>query len=206
MSVKTRELPEWNEELAAIVREGFTLKDLEAEVRKAIDGEQENNLDNLRNEQLAKMLLEKMTVNKLPDSLLEETVKERFQSMLMDFKEQGSTEEQLQEMATPEKYAKYKEISLPNAEKIVKLGLAFRDIAEKEKIEVTEAECREQLDLINIQAKQKGEQPPEEKNALSQIENNLLRRKVFDFIASQASITWEELEEPQEQQPVSPMP
>ena len=77
-----------------------------------------------------------MTVNKLPESLLEETVKDRFQSMLMDFKEQGSTEEQLQEMATPEKYSKYKEISLPNAEKIVKLGLAFRDIAEKEDIEV----------------------------------------------------------------------
>ena len=77
-----------------------------------------------------------MTVNKLPESLLEETVKDRFQSMLMDFKEQGSTEEQLQEMATPEKYTKYKEISLPNAEKIVKLGLAFRDIAERENIKV----------------------------------------------------------------------
>ncbi len=85
---------------------------------------------------LLQVLLDKMTVNKLPDSLIEETVKDRFQSMLMDFKEQGSTEEQLQEMATPEKYSKYKEISLPNAEKIVKLGLAFRDIAEKEDIEV----------------------------------------------------------------------
>jgi hypothetical protein len=31
----------------------------------------------------------------------------------------GSTQEQLEEMMTPEKYAKYKEISLPNAEKIV---------------------------------------------------------------------------------------
>merc|ERR1711907_744836 len=85
---------------------------------------------------LAKVLLERMTVNKLPESLIEETIKDRFHSMLMDFKEQGSTEEQLQEMATPEKYSKYKEISLPNAEKIVKLGLAFRDIAEKEDIEV----------------------------------------------------------------------
>merc|ERR1711871_574257 len=132
LSVKTRSLPEWDEELAALVRDGFTIEDLNAEVRKALDGEQEDDLDNIRNEALAKVLLEKMTVNKLPESLLEETVKDRFQSMLMDFKEQGSTEEQLQEMATPEKYTKYKEISLPNAEKIVKLGLAFRDIAERE--------------------------------------------------------------------------
>jgi FKBP-type peptidyl-prolyl cis-trans isomerase (trigger factor) len=44
-----------------------------------------------------------MQVNKLPESLLDETVKDRFSNMLMDFKEQGSTEEQLKEMATPEK-------------------------------------------------------------------------------------------------------
>ena len=49
----------------------------------------------------------------------------------------GSTQEQLEEMMTPEKYAKYKEISLPNAEKIVKLGLAFRDISEKEKVRMS---------------------------------------------------------------------
>ena len=52
VSVQTRSLPEWNEELAARVRDGFSLQELEEEVRKAIDGEQENNLDNLRNEQL----------------------------------------------------------------------------------------------------------------------------------------------------------
>jgi FKBP-type peptidyl-prolyl cis-trans isomerase (trigger factor) len=53
------------------------------------------------------------------------------------------------------RYAKYKEISLPNAQKIVKLGLAFRDIAEKEGISVTDDEISEQLSLIVMQAKQK---------------------------------------------------
>ena len=46
--------------------------------------------------------------------------------MLSDFKEQGSTQEQIEEMATPENYNKYKEISRPNTEKIVKLGMVFR--------------------------------------------------------------------------------
>lgn len=190
MSVKTRQLPEWDEALAARVRDGMTLAQLDDEVRKALDGEQESSVENLRNEGLAKALLDTMTVNKLPESLLEETVRDRFQEMLMDFKEQGTTDEQLQEMSTPEKYQKYKEISLPNAEKIVKLGLAFRDIAEKEKIAVTEIEVKEQLDLIAVQAKQKGEAPPDEKNARDQIENTLLRRKVFSFIAESAKITW----------------
>jgi hypothetical protein len=44
----------------------------------------------------------------LPDSLIEEGSLSRFQSMLADFKEQGSTEEQLKEMATPDNYEKYK--------------------------------------------------------------------------------------------------
>ena len=43
-------------------------------------------------------------------------------------KQQGSTQEQLAEMTTPEKYNKYKEISRPNVNKIVTLGMAFRDI------------------------------------------------------------------------------
>jgi hypothetical protein len=46
--------------------------------------------------------------------------------MLADFKEQGSTEEQLQEMTEPEKYQRYKELSRKNVEKVVKLGMTFR--------------------------------------------------------------------------------
>ena len=55
LSVKTRTLPEWDKKLAASVKDGFTLEDLNAEVRKALDGEQEDNLDNIRNEALAKV-------------------------------------------------------------------------------------------------------------------------------------------------------
>jgi FKBP-type peptidyl-prolyl cis-trans isomerase (trigger factor) len=47
--------------------------------------------------------------------------------------------------ATPEKYLKYKEISQPNVHKIVKLGMAFRDIAEKEKISVSPTEVSSRL-------------------------------------------------------------
>ena len=192
LEVKTRDLPAWDDALAARVREGMTLAMLNDEVRKALDGDQENSSENMRNEALAKVLLEKMTVNKLPETLLQETLQDRFQNMLMDFQEQGSTEEQLREMATPEKFEKYKEISMPNAEKIVKLGLAFRDIAEKENIVISEVEIKEQLDVLNMQAKQKGEKLPDEANARDQIENTLLRRKVFNYIATQAKITWVE--------------
>jgi hypothetical protein len=36
-------------------------------------------------------------------------------------------------MLTPEKYARYKELSRASVEKVVKLGLLFRDIIEREK-------------------------------------------------------------------------
>ena len=121
-----------------------------------------------------------------------------------------STDEQLQEMTSPANYNRYKEISRPNVNKIVKLGMAFRgtsvhqstririhkiatssrlpylnfsddelfyfvfllllsliyytssrfftfsislDIAEKEKCVVSDAEVKEQLDVLIIQVR-----------------------------------------------------
>jgi FKBP-type peptidyl-prolyl cis-trans isomerase (trigger factor) len=151
-----------------------------------------------RNDALAAALIEKTQFQHLPESLIDESTQGRFQNMLMDFKEQGSTEEQLQEMASEASYNKYKEISRKNTEKIVKLGLLFRDIAEKESIIVPEEEIRAQLDLLNAQAKQKGESMPDEMQAREEIENTLLRLKVFDFLASHATIEYVDEVKPKE--------
>ena len=93
--------------------------------------------------------------------------------------------------------------------------MLFRDIAEKESIAVTEKEIQEQLDLLAAQARQKGEAPPDQSSARcvrrdflcmylcimyvcdvvssrDEIENTLLRRKVFDCLAGYATITWVE--------------
>ena len=94
--------------------------------------------------------------------------------------------------STPENYEKYKVVSKKNAEKAVKLGMAFRDISEKEKIAVLPAEIQEQWDMIAVQAKQKGEKVPDERRAKDEIENQLLRKKVFDLIAANAKIEWKE--------------
>lgn len=192
LAIKTKAFPQWDEALAGRIRDGLTLAELESEVREAVDGEAVKSVESLRNDEIAKALLEKVVFNRIPETLIEENTQVRFENMLMEFQESGSTREQLQEMSTPEKYGKYKEISRPNVEKIVKLGLTFRDIAEKEKIVVTEKEITEQLDLINAQSKQKGEEPPDERRARDEIENTLLRKKVFDFLASHAEITWVE--------------
>ena len=196
LSVKTKTLPEWNEELAARVREGLTLADMDKEVRAAIEGEVSNTAENSRNDALANELLSRVKISKLPESLVEENTQNRFRTMLMEFKEQGTTDEQLQEMASPEKYQKYKEICKANVEKVVKLGLVFRDITEKEKLYVEPAEVQEQFNLVELQAKQKGDKPPEAAGAMEEIENILIRKKVFDFLATHATITWiEDLEE-----------
>lgn len=121
---------------------------------------------------------------------MEENTQQRFRQMLSDFKEQGTSEEQLQEMMTPEKYQKYKELSRPNVEKIVKLGLTFRDISEKEGLKLTPQEVQDQYEGLVMQAKQKGEEPPDEAMAKDEIENILLRKKVFNFLAEYAEIEY----------------
>lgn len=188
VSVKT--LPTWDATLANRIREGMTLSELEDEVRKAIVGEAESSSEVARNDALATALLAITTMSKVPESLVEENTQTKFQQMLMDFKEQGSTDEQLQEMASEENYNKYKSISRPGAEKVVTLGMVFRDIAEKEKVSVTREEISQQLDAINAQAKQKGEGMPDQRRAADEIENVMLRRKIFDLLASSAEISW----------------
>jgi len=190
LTVSIKSLPEWNAELANRVRENMTMAELEAEVRKALDGDAASSTETARNDALAVALLEITQVSRIPESLVDENTQTRFQNMLMDFKEQGSTDEQLAEMQTPENYKRYKDISRPNVNKVVTLGMAFRDIAEKEKISVAPQEIKEQLDLVNAQARQKGEQPPDARAASDEIENVLLRRKIFNFLASTAQISW----------------
>lgn len=195
INIKTKTLPTWDAELAGRVKDGMTLAELDEQVEKAVDGDSENSAEGARNEALAKALLEVISISQLPESLMEENTQARFQSMLHDFKEQGSTDEQLEEMMTEEKYEKYKEVSKPNVEKVVKLGMAFRDIAEKEKLSVEAKEIKDNYDLMCAQAKQKGEAPPDERRAKDETENVLLRKKVFDFIASTGTINWVDDEE-----------
>jgi trigger factor len=189
-SVNTRVLPEWDAKLADRIREGMTMPELEEEVKKALDGDQESVEETSRNDAIAKALLEVTTMSKIPESLVEENTQSRFQQMIMDFKEQGSTEEQINEMMSEENYLRYKEISRPNVNKVVTLGMAFRDIAEKEGIAVTPAEVQDQLDMLNAQAKQRGEAPPDPRAASDEITNVMLRRKVFNMLAEHADITW----------------
>ena len=190
ITIKTKSLPVWNGELAERVRPGLTLPELEAEVKQAVEGEKDSQTENIRNDALAKALGQISIIKKIPDSLVQENIQTKFQNMLMDFKEQGSTEEQIKEMATPENYEKYTKISRGQAEKTVILSMVFREIAEKENINVTAEEIKAQIDLLTAQAKQKNEPLGDIKRVTEEIENVLLRKKVFDFIAQYADITW----------------
>lgn len=196
ITIKTKSLPIWNAELAERVRPGLTLEELEAEVKQAVEGEKDSQTENIRNDALAKALGQISVIKKVPESLVQENIQTKFQNMLMDFKEQGSTEEQIKEMATPENYEKYVKISRSQAEKTVILSMVFREIAEKENINVTSEEIKSQIDLLTAQAKQKNEPLGDVKRITEEIENVLLRKKVFDFIAQYADITWVEAPTP----------
>lgn len=102
-------------------------------------------------------------------------------------------------MASLENYERYKKISRNQSEKIVKLGLLFRDISEKENIQVSNEEIQQQLDILIAQAKQKSQGNeklmPNIEDAKEEIENTLLRLKIFDFLAKTAKITYVDVKE-----------
>ena len=104
-------------------------------------------------------------------------------------------------MTSPEKYQRFKEISRPTIEKMVKLGILFNDITEKERLTVAPEEIQEQLEILRAQRKQQQQRTgaaanvTEEKEIDERIKeeifNTLLRKKVFDRIASYATIQYQ---------------
>ncbi len=94
-------------------------------------------------------------------------------------------------MNTPENYAKYKEIAKPTVEKVAKLGLIFNDIVEREQVIVTDEEIDQQLNILLAQYRQQNlDQNIDLKHAKFEIQNVLLRKKVFDMLASTATISY----------------
>eukprot|EP01040_Poterioochromonas_malhamensis_P007720 gene7720-8338_t len=193
LKVSKKTLPDWNEQLANSIRPGMSLSELESEVDKAVEGDAMSTIERKRNDGIAEALVQIAQIKRLPESLVEETAQMKFQDVLLDFKQQGSSQEEIEKMATPEKYQRFKEISKGSIEKAVKLGIIFNDITEKEKISVTQKEIQDQLDILIAQTKQR--EPRQEidtDRAREEIVNTLLKKKVFDIVASFATINYVE--------------
>lgn len=181
-AVKTKELPEINDEFAANVSEFETLAEYRDHIKEHLaEHAQEDAKIKTENEILDK-IVNGMAVE-IPEIMLERELDAMMQDMEYRLMYQG---------ANLEAYAKYLGTTVenirndrkPEAEKSVKIRLALQEILKAEKIEVLEKDVEEYIEKIATRANKsvKEYKSSMTDERLNYIKNEILMNKLLEFL------------------------
>lgn len=185
-AVKNVVLPELNDDFARQVSECKTLEEFRGTIRERLGEEtekaKEKNIDAGIDNKLASIV----EVD-LPESLVENQVKNKFASMLSSFKDNGMSDEQVKAMVTKENYELYKSRARANVEKNLRVNFGVNKIAKDKDIKIDPQEVEDQITLVR--AELKGEEMDEEK-IRDQVEAQLERELVLKYLKETAKVTF----------------
>lgn len=184
-NLKEKKLPELNEEFIKNFDKYESLDALKEDVRKSLFEDHQRKIDADMSKQIMDKLLE-LNVFEVPSSFVERQI---FYMMMEGRKRliAAGMDEQTIDQVSASWHDKYRD----EAMRIVKSSLLLKSIAEKESIDVSDEELEERLREI---AKQYSQDYEMIKDSFSEemkenVRNDLLNKKVFDFIESKASVT-----------------
>lgn len=195
LEASTRTLPEVNDDFANKVRAGLTAESMMEELKKAVDEEDSKEFKGARNKALADSLAQVLDVE-VPDTLVTNQAKEKFAVMMTEMRDGGVSDEEIKKQIAPENFLKYKEIVKDGIVKDFRVSMACDEIATMEGIEVPDYQVEEQMEAIKKDAQ--GEEI-DEASIRPKVESTLLRQMVFDFLAQNANLSVEYMEEGEEE-------
>jgi len=185
-TASSRKLPEVDDAFAAQVRDGLTAESLEAELKKAIDEQDQKDFLPARNDALGKALAARVDME-VPDTLITNQAKEKYATMMAEFREQGMADAEIKKLISPENFLKYKKIYAEGIIEDFKASMAVDEIAKLENIDVPENDVMEQLQSLKLEAEKEGEEF-DEAMVRGKVEATLQKRLVFDFLADHADL------------------
>lgn len=188
-----RILPQVTDEFAERVRAGLTADSLLEELRKALEEEDSKEFVGARNAALASALANVLDVQ-VPDTLVTNQAREKFAVMMTEMRDNGVPDEEIKNQIKPENFLKYKSIVKEDIITDFRVSMACDEIARVEGIEVPDYQVEEQLQAIKKDAKGSSEEF-DETMIRPKVESTLQRQLVFDFLAKNANLTVEYLEE-----------
>merc|ERR1711907_164020 len=139
--LKTKELPALNDEFAKQSGDNKTLKDLKKDLELQLKDNFEKTQRNIKIEALIDALSKELEVE-IPKSMIDLEVQNNIEQTAQRFAQQGLD---VKSTFTPELVKSLAESSRPQAEKNVLTTLAFKALAEKEKIDIEEIEIDQKL-------------------------------------------------------------
>ena len=182
-SIKRKELPALDDELAKKVSKFETLEELRADVRKNLEENAERKAENDQRTAVIEKASENITVD-IPAVMIDNRVTAMIQEMSMRLEQQGMKMEQYLQFAGTD-IAKIREDYRETAEKNVRTDLMLEEVAKAEDIKVEGKDLDQEVALM---AMQYGATPKQvqkiikEQGRLGDLAATVLRKKTAQFI------------------------
>jgi len=181
--LKTKELPELNDEFAKQSGNSKTLKDLKKDLELQLKDNFEKTQRNIKIESLIDALTKELEVE-IPKSMIDLEVQHNIEQTAQRFAQQGLD---VKSTFTPELIKSLAESSRPQAEKNVLTTLAFKALAEKEKIDVEEIEIDQKLKEFEQEIK-KSPNKIDIGKLREAIRNDLIKDKLIEWLDKNSEI------------------
>ncbi len=181
--LKTKELPELNDEFAKQSGNKKTLKDLKKDIEQQLKDNFEKTQRNIKIEALIDALSKELEVE-IPKSMIDLEVQHNIEQTAQRFAQQGLD---VKSTFTPELVKSLAESSRPQAEKNVLTTLAFKALAEKEKIDVEETDIDKKLKEFEEEIKKSSNKIDIEK-LREAIRNDLIKDKLIDWLDNNSEV------------------
>ncbi|TDQ37936.1 trigger factor [Aureibacillus halotolerans] len=180
--IKTKELPEVNDEFAKDVDEEVeSLAELKEKTKNRLQETKERDAENAKRDSLVEQATDNSTIT-IPDAMIESELERMLKEFEQRLQMQGMTLEMYFQFSGQDQDA-LKEQMKEDAEKRVKTNLTLEAIAAEEKLDVTEEEIQSELDKMaemyqtstdNLKAMLGG--------TTETLENDIKVRKAIDFL------------------------
>ena len=183
-SVKSKKLPEIDDELAQDISEKYkTLDDLKKDIKKRQEGMIESKLKALKQEKLLEKIIENSEVNP-PASMVNSELENQWNNFLYQF---GGDESKVLEILTMQNKSKDDMLAewRPFSEKTVKGQLLISKIGDEEKIEPTDEELEEEIKAQSAQSGMSEEDFKkyiEQNNMTEYVRLSLKERKTYEML------------------------
>lgn len=144
--IKTKELPELNDEFAQDVSEFNTLAEYKEDVKKKLTERKENEAKRTKEDEAVQKIIDKSTME-LPDAMIDTQVNSMINEFAQRMASQGLTLDQYMQFSGVT-MDKLKEQVRPEAVTRIKSSLVLEQIAKEESIEISDDEVAEEIEKM----------------------------------------------------------
>ena len=169
--IKTKELPELNDEFASEVSEFDTLAEYKEDLRKHLEVEKENEAKRTKEDEAIKKIIDKSTME-IPEAMIDTQCENMVNEFAQRIAQSGLSMEQYMQFSGMT-IDGLKEQVRPEAETRIKSSLVLEQIAKEENIEVSEDEINAEVEKM---AAQYGMEADKLKEYLGEAEKESIKR------------------------------